>query len=148
MIKKVETREDIKQFGEYKVQLIKYHQQYANLLGLQDNAVEKYSYESAVRNVGKPDYHQFLIMDKTDPVGILEYQITNSDIDGAPILYLKNIYITASARGNGIGTRIVTGLKELGYRIELECWYGMPSNRLYKELGAKEIKTRYVLHGI
>lgn len=145
MLKKVETNEDIRQFGEYKVQLIKYHQQYANQLGLRDEAVEKYSFADAIRHIGKSDYYQFLIMVENSPIGILEYQITNSDIDGAKILYLKNIYIEASARGQGIGTQIVTELKEIGYRIELECWYGMPSNILYKELGAKEIKTRYIL---
>lgn len=145
LLKKVETNDDIKQFGKLKVELIKYHQQYANHLGLQDEIVEKYSYEDAVRNVGKPDYCQFLIMDKDNPIGIMEYQFVDSDIDSTKILYLKNMYVKASKRGKGVGTQIITELKKLGYRIELKCWYGMPSNRMYRNLGAKEVKTHYML---
>ena len=36
-------------------------------------------------------------------------------------------------------------LKKKKYRIELECWYNMPSNEFYKSLGMKEIKTCYML---
>ena len=36
-------------------------------------------------------------------------------------------------------------LKTLNYRIELECWYEMPANNLYKSLGMRKIKTRYMM---
>lgn len=54
----------------------------------------------------------------------MEYQITESIID----------------------KKVIESLRKLNYRIELECWYGMPVNNLYKSLGMKEIKTRYMLN--
>lgn len=145
MLKEVITNDEIELFGKYKVELIKYHQEYANKLGLQDQMVEKYNINNAIRHIKEDGYYQFLIIDNNETVGILEYQITKSDIDSKDILYLKNIYIKEANRGKGIGKNIIKKLQKLNYRIELECWYGMPSNELYKSLGAKEIKTRYIL---
>lgn len=145
MLKELETNEEIQQFGKYKVDLIKYHQQYANKLGLYDLVVDKYNYDDAVRHVGKDGYYQFLIIDDNKAVGILEYQITKSDIDNKDIIYIKDIYIDEIFRGRGLGKKVINELKKMKYRIELECWYGIPSNELYKSLGMKEIKTRYML---
>lgn len=145
MLKEVITNEEIELFGKYKVELIKYHQEYANKIGLQDQMVEKYNLSNATRHIKEDGYYQFLIIDDNEIVGILEYQITKSNIDNQEILYLKNIYIKEEHRGKGIGKNIIKELKKLNYRIELECWYSMPSNELYKSLGAKEIKTRYIL---
>lgn len=143
MLKKVE-KNDIQTFGKYKVDLIKYHQQYANKLGLFDEVVEKYDFNDAIKNVGKDGFYQFLIMNNDKEVGILEYQITKSDIDKKDIIYIKNIYIEESFRGIGLGKKVINELRKMKYRIELECWYNMPANDLYKSLGAKEIKTRYM----
>jgi len=144
MLKKVEEKNDIQTFGKYKVDLIKYHQQYANKLGLFDEVVEKYDFNDAIKNVGKDGFYQFLIMNNDKEVGILEYQITKSDIDKKDIIYIKNIYIEESFRGIGLGKKVINELRKMKYRIELECWYNMPANDLYKSLGAKEIKTRYM----
>ena len=73
MLKKVEEKNDIQTFGKYKVDLIKYHQQYANKLGLFDEVVEKYDFNDAIKNVGKDGFYQFLIMNNDKEVGILEY---------------------------------------------------------------------------
>lgn len=145
MLKEVITNYEIELFGKYKVELIKYHQEYANKLGLQDQMVEKYNINNAIRHIKENGYYQFLIINDNKTIGILEYQITKSDIDSKDILYLKNIYIKEEYRGKGIGKKVIKELQKLNYRIELECWYGMPSNELYKSLGAKEIKTRYIL---
>lgn len=144
MLKEVKNEKEIKLFGKYKVDLIKYHQQYANKLGLQDLMVDKYNYDDAIRHIGENNYYQFLIINNKE-VGILEYQITKSDIDKKDIIYIKNIYIEESFRDRGLGKKVINELRKMQYRIELECWYGMPSNELYKSLGAKEIKTRYIL---
>lgn len=145
MLKEVKTEQEIKLFGKYKVDLIKYHQQYANKLGLQDQMVDKYNYNDAIRHIGEKNYYQFLIINNDKGVGILEYQITKSDIDKKDIIYIKNIYIEESFRGMGLGKKVINELRKIQYKIELECWYGMPLNELYKSLGAKEIKTRYIL---
>lgn len=146
MLKEVKTDEDKMMFAKYKVELIKYHQQYANKLGLKDKIVEEYDLSDAIKHIGEEGYYQFLIIDDNKKVGILEYQLTKSDIDNKDILYLKNIYIESAYRGKGIGKKVINELRKTNYRIELECWYQMPSNFLYKSLGAKEIKTRYILN--
>ena len=145
MLKEVKTNMEIQQFGKYKVDLIKYHQQFANQLGLHDSIVENYNVEDATRHIGKYNYFQYLIIHNNEPVGILEYQITKSNIDNEDILYIKDIYIDESYRGHGLGKEVINELRKKNYRIELECWYGMPSNHLYQSLGAKEIKVRYML---
>lgn len=145
MLREIKTADEMKLFGEYKVSLIKYHQQFAGKLGLQDLVVDKYTIDDALRHIGKDGFYQFLIVDNDSIVGILEYQITKSDIDNRDILYIKDIYVDERFRGKGIGKCVISELKKLNYRIELECWYGMPANNLYRALGAKEIKTRYML---
>lgn len=145
LLKKVESTEEIKQFGKFKVDLIKYHQQYANELGLFDTVVNDYDDNKAIRNIGKTGFYQFLLNFNNNYVGIVEYQIQKSDIDNTTILYLKDIYIEKTYRRKGISTKVINELKKLNYRIELECWYGMPANEFYKSIGAKELKTRYML---
>lgn len=144
MLKEVKTESEIQKFGKYKVDLIKYHQQYANNIGLFDSVVDKYKFDDAVRNIGKKGYYQFLIINDNEPVGILEYQITKSEIDNNDILYIKSIYIEEIYRGLGLGKQVIAELRKMKYRVEFECWYDMPSNELYRSLGAKEIKTRYM----
>ena len=87
-----------------------------------------------------------MIQIENKTVGIIEYQITKSDIDQKKILYIKNIYIDNNFRGKGVGKEVIKLIKALNYRIELECWYGIPANNLYKSLGMKEIKTRYMMN--
>ena len=144
MLREVKTAKDIQIFGKYKVDLIKYHQQYANKLGLFDEVVDKYDFNNATRNIGKNGFYHFLIINNNEEIGILEYQIMKSEIDNKEILYIKDIYIKETYRGLGIGKQVINELRKKKYRIELECWYGMPSNDMYKSMGAKEIKTRYM----
>lgn len=53
MLKKVITNEDILEFGKCKVDLIKEHQYYANLLKLNDTVVDKYNIKNAIKHIGK-----------------------------------------------------------------------------------------------
>ncbi len=145
LLKKIDCDNDIEIFGRYKVELIKFHQQYAQKLGLFDNVVAAYNYDDAIRHINEKGYFQFLILMEKVIVGIIEYQIIKSDIDKKEILYIKNFYIDDMFRGKGIGKEVMNLLKKLNYRIELECWYGIPANELYKSLGMREIKTRYML---
>ena len=43
-LKEVNSNNDIKTFGEYKVELIKFHQEYAEKLGLFDKVVDNYNF--------------------------------------------------------------------------------------------------------
>lgn len=141
----VKSDEQIKLFGTYKLELIKYHQQYANKLGLIDKVVENYTYNDTIKHLNEVNYRQFLVVNNSNIVGILEYRIEQSEIDDNKILYLKNLYIRKDSRGKGLAKAAINELKKTGYRIELECWYGMPANDFYKSLGAKELKTRYTI---
>ena len=156
MLKKLENHKEIKEFGRYKVELIKEHQYYANNLGLQDMVVDKYNINYALRHIGKKNYYQFLIIhifpwiffiitNNKQSIGMVEYKIENSKIDNKEILYLKDIYIKKEFRGKGLGREVLNELKKLNHRIELECWYGMPANNFYKSFGFKELKTRYMI---
>lgn len=145
-LKEVNSNNDIKIFGEYKVELIKFHQEYAEKLGLFDKVVDNYNFNDVIRHIKQKGFFQFLIQIENKTVGIIEYQITKSDIDQKKILYIKNIYIDNNFRGKGVGKEVIKLIKTLNYRIELECWYGIPANNLYKSLGMKEIKTRYMMN--
>ena len=145
MLKKVESFNETEEFGRYKVELIKEHQYYANRLGLYDIVVDKYNINDALRHINEKNYFQFLIMKDNQSIGIVEYKIDISEIDNKEILYLKDIYIKKEFRGKGFGKQVLNELEKLNYRIELECWYGMPANNFYKSFGFKEIKTRYMI---
>ncbi len=145
LLKKLDSNNEIETFAKYKVKLIKFHQQYAQKLGLFDSVVESYNFQDAIRHIDEKGYFQFLILLESEIIGIIEYQITNSDIDKNEILYIKDIYIDDNFRGKGIGKEVINSLKKLNYRIELECWYEMPANNLYKSLGMRVIKTRYMM---
>lgn len=145
MLKRLESQKEIKEFGRYKVELIKEHQYYANNLGLYDMVVDKYSINDALRHIDQKNYYQFLIINDKQSIGMVEYKIENSEIDNKEILYLKDIYIKKEFRGKGLGRKVLNELKKLNHRIELECWYGMPANNFYKSFGFKELKTRYMI---
>lgn len=53
MLKKLENQEEIKEFGKYKVELIKEHQYYANNINLYDMVVDDYNINDALRHIGK-----------------------------------------------------------------------------------------------
>ena len=145
MLQKLRTKEDVELFAKYKVDLIKLHQEYANKLGLFDNIVDKYNKEDALKHLNVKNYYQFLIKEDNKDIGILEYKITKSDIDNSKILYINDLYIIEEYRKSGIGKKIIKELQNKHYRIELECWYEMPANYFYEDLGMKKIKTRYML---
>ena len=145
MLQELRTKEDVELFAEYKVDLIKLHQEYAKNLGLFDNKVDRYNKEDALKHLNTKNYHQFLIKEDNKNIGILEYKITKSDIDNNEILYIKVLYITEEHRKSGIGKKIIKELQNQHHRIELECWYEMPANYFYEALGMKKIKIRYML---
>lgn len=144
-LRKVESNKDIDLFVKYKVSLVKYHQQYANTIGLVDKIVENYNENDAKKHIGENNFFQYIVEYENNDVGILEYSIEISDIDNESILYVNKLFIDCKYRNLGIGKEVLLKIKnETDLRIELECWYGMPANELYKDLGMKEIKTRYI----
>lgn len=144
-LKPLINESDVNLFIDYKLKEIKYHQYYANLIGLNDEKVNTYSSKDAVRNIGKENYFQNLICVNDEIVGIVEYCLMKSEIDEKEIIYLKNIYINEENRHKGYAEKVLNFIKDKNNkRIELECWYNIPAKNLYKKLGMKEIKTRYM----
>lgn len=145
-LRKVFNNEDIDLFSKYKVILIKFHQKYANELGLIDKVVEKYDVAKAMKYIGKDGYYQYIIEYEDKDVGFVEYKIDISEIDNEKITEIKNIYIEDKYRNLGIAKDTIVKIREkTNNRIELECWYGIPANTIYKSLGMKELKTRYIM---
>ncbi len=148
-LRKVTSNKDIALFVKYKVLLIKYHQQYANALGLVDKIVEKYNEKDAKKHIGENNFFQYIIEFENNDAGILEYSIKTSDIDNKSILYIKNVFIDSKYRGFGIGKEVLLKIRnETDFRIELECWYGMPANELYKKFRNEGIKDKIYLEKI
>lgn len=144
MLRKLVAQKDIEIFGEYKLELIKFHQEWAKKLGLFDKVVDKYTYDRAIKHINEDGYFQFLINHENEDIGIVEYKLEHSEIDSKKIIYVSCLYIKEKYRGLGFGKSIINELKKQNMRIELECWYEMPANNMYKSMGMKEIKTRYM----
>lgn len=106
--KRLEFDSDIQVFGNYILDLIKYHQKYANKLGLFDKVVDLYTYENAIRHIGEERYHQYLIVHKGIEVGAIEYKHCRSEIDGESIIYIGKLYISEEYRGKGIAKEVKT----------------------------------------
>jgi len=145
MLKNIKTKIDIKLFSKYKFECIKLHQQYANEMELNDQVVEKYTINDTMKHYNKKNYYQYLIEYNNQPVGIVECSKKISKIDNKKYLYLDIIFIDENYRRKQIASDTIKELKEkFKLRIELECWYDLPANNLYKSMEMKEIKTRYV----
>lgn len=145
-LKKIKSSQEKKLFVDYKLKLVKLHQKYATTLKIFDQVVENYDDIAAMRHFNEKGYFQFLIKKEDEVIGILEYQITISDIDNKEIVYIKKFYINEEYQGKGYGKKVIEILKKIGCRIELECWYEMPANNIYKAFGMRQIKTRYMLN--
>lgn len=143
-LKQIESNKEKEIFIELKLELVKLHQEYASKLGIFDQVVDKYDYRDAMRHFGEKGFFQFLIKMDWEIIGILEYQVTTSDIDNQKIVYIKKLYIKEGYQGKGYSRIVMEEVKKLGYRIELECWYEMPANDVYKALGMHQMKTRYI----
>jgi len=145
ILKIVKTTEDIETFSKYKLECIKYHQEFANKLGLHDLVVENYKLEDTIKYLGKKDYYQYLIECDNKYVGMIECCKMESKIDQAKYIELLNIYIDEKYRDKQIARNAINNLKErFSLRIELDCWYNLPANHLYKSMGMKETKVRYM----
>ena len=55
-LKEVNSNNEIKTFGKYKVELIKFHQEYAEKLWLFDKVVDNYNFNDAIRYIKQKGY--------------------------------------------------------------------------------------------
>lgn len=143
-IEKVQTMEDIKIFADFKIQLLRYHEEYALNLGIIDSEVNNYSYEDACRNIFNRE--SFILKLDNIAVGILQVEKQISEIDNNPILYVHSLYFSKQYRDKGFGVYVLKFLcKTYRLRIECSCWYNIPATKLYKKIGFKNLYTRFFL---
>ena len=129
------------------VRLVKYHQKYAEDMGVVDNVVIRYNEEKAGRYIGKPGYHHYVIQKNGINVGIAQIEILEPEDKEAPVMYIHKTYIEELARGTEILSEMIEILKELFPYIKVitfECWYNLPADKIYKHMGFKPIMTKYM----
>ena len=92
---------------------------------------------------GKEKYFQVLLAEKDKkPVAYALYFFTYSAYKGAPVLYIEDLYVSEPYRHHGIGTAILSHLKNLAKergccRMEWHVFdWNKPAIQFYQSLGA------------
>lgn len=101
-----------------------------------------------VRHAGfekeNPDFYCFVATDGPDIVGMLVYYYLPYTAQNRPDVYIKELYIDDEHRGQGVGTKLMTALKDeaKSHNVGTIKWTVAPWNtdgqKFYKNLGAKE----------
>lgn len=145
-LKLVELSEENEQYYIEKiVNLVKYHKQYAEKMGIFDKVVVNYSNADAVKHFNDPFYRHFVILNNKNPCGVLQIKIKQSSFDYNQSLHICKIWSEESI--SGVLRFVINKLKELFPKvnsIELECWYDLPANDIYEHLGFQCFCKNYV----
>ena len=109
----------------------------------------------AAMEADDPQVHVLLAEDATDDtprvIGFALYFFTFSTFEGAPTLYLEDVFVEPSGRGRGVGTMLLRRLA--GAALERGCrrmeWTALDWNTsargFYENLGAKPM-TSWIIH--
>lgn len=146
VIKKVDSS-NVDEFSTMKVELIKYHIEFAEQLGVDDQICKNYDTDQAKKHFNEPNYEQYLLINELGTtVGFSELKYAKSEIDQEPCIVLYNFYVKKEFENNGYGTAYINLLKERYKKIELECFYNLPSHKFYKKMGFKIGYTHYFIN--
>lgn len=129
-------------FTEMKLKEMRFHVEYAKKIGIDDIYCESYTLEQAMESSNK--YSTYILKNKTD--NILGF-IQLSDFDKVNTgngVYVNNLYVREKYRGNGVATDVLSFLLNKFNEIMFEAYYDIPGNKLYRELGFKEIGKIYL----
>jgi GNAT superfamily N-acetyltransferase len=111
----------------------------------------------AAMEEGDPRIHVLLAQREAAPgagehaVGFALYFFTYSTFEGAPTLYLEDVFVEPSERGTGIGTQLLARLaaaaRERGCRrMEWTALdWNAPAREFYENLGARPL-TDWIIH--
>lgn len=139
------SKENEQYYIEKIVNLVKYHKQYAEKMGIFDRVIVNYSNVDAVKHFNDPFYRHFLILNDKKPCGVLQIKIKQSSFDNNQSLHICKIWSEESI--SGVLRFVINKLKELFPEVnslELECWYDLPANEIYKHLGFQCFCKNYV----
>ena len=132
------------EFSELKITLINYHAPFAEKLGFIDSAAANYGRKEVIDYFNNNDYDRFLIKKDNTTLGIIEYYLKQSEIDeDKQCLYIDNLYIKDLYRGYGYSRDLIRRLKKQYGHLELTCYYDLPANDVYKQIGFKKLCTTY-----
>lgn len=143
-IREVHTYDELLAVGRLKIELMNYHIEYAEKMGIHDSEISAYTLEKALSTA--TSRVSYLFLRNRETVGMAQVEEQISQTDQVPILFVHSIYIRPGARNQSIGGIFLRHLiRKYHKRIECECWYGIPATLLYQKAGFQPMMTRYVL---
>lgn len=129
-------------FAVMKLKEMEFHVEYAKKMGIDDIYCNSYTLEQAMESKNK--YDTYMLRNKTDNIfGFI--QLSNFDkANTGNGIFINNLYVEEKYRGKGVATDILNFLSDKFNEVMLEAYYNIPGNKLYKELGFKEIGKIYL----
>lgn len=126
--------------------LIKYHNEFAIKLEYDDKILKDYTVNDAKSDFENPRYRHYIIVCNNKKIGVLKYKISTFDVEKIPSIKITKLWTDGSI--HGVTNKVIEFIKrsypEIGV-IELDCWYNLPAEHIYKKLGFKPVFTRYTL---
>lgn len=129
-------------FAEMKLKEMEFHVEYAEKMGIDDTYCNSYTLEQALNSQDK--YSTYILRNSTNNIlGFI--QLSNFDeVNTGNGVYINNLYVREKYRGKGVATDVLNFLSDKFGEVMFEAYYNIPGNKLYKELGFKEIGKIYL----
>lgn len=129
-------------FAVMKLKEMEFHVEYAKKMGIDDIYCNSYTIEQAMESQYK--YETYMLRNKTDNIlGFIQLSNFYKANTGNGI-FINNLYVEEQYRGKGVATDVLTFLSNKFNEVMFEAYYNIPGNKLYQELGFKEIGKIYL----
>lgn len=129
-------------FAVMKLKEMEFHVEYAKKMGIDDIYCNSYTLEQAMESKNK--YDTYMFKNKTDNIlGFIQLSNFNKANTGNGI-FINNLYVEEQYRGKGVATDVFNFLSDKFNEVMLEAYYNIPGNKLYRELGFREIGKIYL----
>lgn len=129
-------------FAVMKLKEMEFHVEYAKKMGIDDIYCNSYTLEQAMESQYK--YETYMLKNKTGNIlGFI--QLSNFDkANTGNGIFINNLYVEEQYRGRGVATDVLTFLLDRFNEVMFETYYNIPGNKLYQELGFREIGKIYL----
>lgn len=94
---------------------------------------------------GEHPYFEVLLAElDSEPVGFALYLHNYSTWEGRPGIYIEDLFVETSARGQGIGRRLLTAIAAIAHRrdcrrIDLSVLHWNPTREFYHRIGLRHM---------